>query len=205
MRVDGHGADLGAAVDDAATLLHARPQTRTNADRARPCADPGRRDRGRTRRSAAALADGDARAARRRDPARTQSGHRWHRRGVADKTALVLPHELVMAKLLSTKRPSDTMGDFAMGVDLDRIAAMVGARGGTKLEARRAVPVSHRHVRRGSRQHEATAPALSRHPTGAAAERGEPPRGGARGRALPGRSPRAERALRLRARPHHRA
>ncbi|HET9990145.1 MAG TPA: prenyltransferase/squalene oxidase repeat-containing protein, partial [Kofleriaceae bacterium] len=51
-----------------------------------------------------------------------------------DKTALVLPHELVLAKLLSTKRPSETMGDFAMGVDLDRIASMVGVRLGGKVE-----------------------------------------------------------------------
>ena len=50
------------------------------------------------------------------------------------RTAYVLPHELVMAKLLSTKRPSDQMADFAMGVDLDKIATLVGARIGARVE-----------------------------------------------------------------------
>jgi hypothetical protein len=52
---------------------------------------------------------------------------------VDGKRALILPHELVVAKLLSTKRPSDTL-DFAMGVDLKRIAQLVGARlGGVQV------------------------------------------------------------------------
>ncbi|MFT3699865.1 MAG: hypothetical protein QM831_42370 [Kofleriaceae bacterium] len=51
------------------------------------------------------------------------------------KTAYVLPHELVLAKLLSTKRPGgEAMGDFAMGADVDKIAVMAGARIGTKID-----------------------------------------------------------------------
>ncbi|MDB4954761.1 MAG: hypothetical protein JWO36_2330 [Myxococcales bacterium] len=49
---------------------------------------------------------------------------------VGGRAALVLPHELVAAKLLSTKRPSDAVQDFAIGVDLRRIALMVGSRAG---------------------------------------------------------------------------
>jgi hypothetical protein len=52
------------------------------------------------------------------------------------RRSLLLPHELVAAKLLSTKRPSDTL-DFAMGVDLKRIAQLIGTRMGGKP-----VPVS---------------------------------------------------------------
>jgi hypothetical protein len=137
MRVDGHGVDLAAAVDDAAKLLRARPQTRTNATTGRAA----------TSRIQVDVIAGHA----------PLGGQHWLMGtlalpGVAtllalnpgidgiggvngDKTALVLPHELVMARLLSTKRPSDTMGDFAMGVDLDKIAAMVGARAGAKLQA----------------------------------------------------------------------
>jgi hypothetical protein len=47
---------------------------------------------------------------------------------VGERTALILPHELVQTKLLSTKRPSDAFPDFAMGVDLARIAALAASR-----------------------------------------------------------------------------
>ncbi|HEY0190278.1 MAG TPA: hypothetical protein VGC42_04100, partial [Kofleriaceae bacterium] len=40
---------------------------------------------------------------------------------LGDKRGLLLPHELVAAKLLAAKRPSDAMPDFAMGVDMTRI------------------------------------------------------------------------------------
>ena len=49
---------------------------------------------------------------------------------VAGKPVLVLPHELVGAKLLGAKRPSDALPDFAMGVDLARIGQLVGSRAG---------------------------------------------------------------------------
>jgi hypothetical protein len=44
------------------------------------------------------------------------------------KPALLLPHELVAAKLLTAKRPSDAMPDFAMGVDLAKIGQLLAAR-----------------------------------------------------------------------------
>ena len=64
-----------------------------------------------------------------------------------------------------TKRPSDAMPDFAMGVDLDadRASCSRRARPARRVEPRRAVPVSHRHVRRARRDHaRAAAPALPR-------------------------------------------
>jgi hypothetical protein len=45
------------------------------------------------------------------------------------KRALLLPHELVSSRLLTAKRPSDAMPDFAMGVDLARISQLLAARG----------------------------------------------------------------------------
>jgi hypothetical protein len=44
--------------------------------------------------------------------------------------ALLLPHELVAAKLLAAKRPSETMPDLAMGVDLRRIGQLLATRAG---------------------------------------------------------------------------
>lgn len=49
---------------------------------------------------------------------------------VDGKRALVLPHELVATKQLQTKRPAAALPDFAMGVDLARIALIVGSRVG---------------------------------------------------------------------------
>jgi hypothetical protein len=46
------------------------------------------------------------------------------------KLALMLPHELASLRLLSTTRMSDAIPDFAMGVDLKRIATLVGGRAG---------------------------------------------------------------------------
>lgn len=51
---------------------------------------------------------------------------------VRGKPSLLLPHELVASRLLAAKRPSDAMPDFAMGVDLSRIASLLGNRAGTK-------------------------------------------------------------------------
>jgi hypothetical protein len=49
---------------------------------------------------------------------------------VAGKRALLLPHELVATKQLSTKRPAEALPDFAMGVDMQRIAQIMGQRAG---------------------------------------------------------------------------
>jgi len=46
----------------------------------------------------------------------------------AGKGWLMLPHELVATKLLTTKRPSAALQDFAMGADLDKLARVLAAR-----------------------------------------------------------------------------
>jgi hypothetical protein len=46
------------------------------------------------------------------------------------KTTVLLPHELVAGKLLAAKRPSAALADFAMGVDLDKIRAVIAQRAG---------------------------------------------------------------------------
>jgi hypothetical protein len=43
---------------------------------------------------------------------------------------LLLPHELVAAKVLAFKRPSNALPDFAMGIDLVRIGNLIGQRAG---------------------------------------------------------------------------
>jgi hypothetical protein len=133
IRVDGRGADLGAAVDAAAMLLRARPQIKTmpRITDARIQVDviAGRAPLGDTEALMSALALPGVASLLALNPGVDGIGASMN-----DKTALVLPHELVMAKLLSMKRPSESMGDFAMGVDLDRIAAMVGGRVGARVE-----------------------------------------------------------------------
>jgi hypothetical protein len=57
--------------------------------------------------------------------------------GPDGKRALMLPHELAMYKLLASKRPADALPDFAMGVDLKRIEALLGARAGMRGPAPR--------------------------------------------------------------------
>jgi hypothetical protein len=48
------------------------------------------------------------------------------------KTWLLLPHELVVAKVLAAKRPSAALQDFAMGADLDKMTSILAARAGTR-------------------------------------------------------------------------
>ncbi|HET9624142.1 MAG TPA: hypothetical protein VFP84_22370, partial [Kofleriaceae bacterium] len=48
---------------------------------------------------------------------------------VDGKHAYLLPHELVAGRLLTAKRPSEALPDFAMGVDLKRIAQLLAGRG----------------------------------------------------------------------------
>ena len=121
-RVEGSGVDLGAATDVAAKLLRGRGLA---SDRARIQVDivTGRAPLGGGQWLFDALAVpgvGDMLAI---NPGVEGIGAK-----VGDLGAMVLPHELVAAKLLSTKRPSEAMQDFAVGVDLKRIALMVGTR-----------------------------------------------------------------------------
>ena len=133
IRVDGQGADIGAAVDAAAAALRARPQIKTmpRITDARIQVDviSGHAPLGDTEVLMRSLALPGVASLLALNPGVDGIGATN-----GDKTALVLPHELVMAKLLSTKRPSETMGDFAMGVDLERIATMVSGRLGTKVD-----------------------------------------------------------------------
>jgi hypothetical protein len=136
MRVDGQGADLAAAVDNAATQLRARPQIKMfaangHAGDARIQVDViiGHAPLGGSHWLLGSLALPGVATLLALNPGVEGIGAT-----VGDKTAIVLPHELVIAKLLSTKRPSDTMGDFAMGVDLDKIATLVSSRAGGKVE-----------------------------------------------------------------------
>ncbi len=49
-----------------------------------------------------------------------------------EQPTLLLPHELVNAKLLAAKRPSDAMPDFAMGLELSKIQNLLGNRSGKR-------------------------------------------------------------------------
>lgn len=52
---------------------------------------------------------------------------------VADgKRAVLLPHELVAAKVLAAKRPSNALPDFAMGIDLVKIGNVLASRAGLR-------------------------------------------------------------------------
>lgn len=44
--------------------------------------------------------------------------------------AILLPHELVAARVLAAKRPSNQMPDFAMGIDMKKITSLLATRGG---------------------------------------------------------------------------
>jgi len=49
---------------------------------------------------------------------------------IAGKPVVLLPHELVAAKLLTAKRPSEAMPDFAVGLDLAKIGQLLATRAG---------------------------------------------------------------------------
>jgi hypothetical protein len=129
MRVDGHGADLGAAVDAAARELREQAKVR------------------------AVPADARARARIQVDVIRGQAPLRGALLdavavpGIADmlainpgidgvgadvdgKRVLVLPHELVGMKVVAAKRPAPALDDFAVGVDVKRITTIVAVRAG---------------------------------------------------------------------------
>ena len=51
---------------------------------------------------------------------------------IAGTRVVLLPNELVAAKTLAAKRPSNQLPDFAMGIDLDKIGSVLAARAGLK-------------------------------------------------------------------------
>ncbi len=129
LRVDGHGADIAAAVDDAAKQIAARPvnaiaaSARIQVDLVSGAAPVGSNHWLFAKLSLPGLASLLA----------LNPGIDGLGATTGGKTVYMLPHELVMTKLLATKRPSDSMGDFALGVDLDRIATLVSGKLGTKV------------------------------------------------------------------------
>ncbi|MEJ7603998.1 MAG: hypothetical protein WKG01_39325, partial [Kofleriaceae bacterium] len=130
-RVDAPGADLGASVDAAALALRTNP-----AVRALPAQD---RERARVQvdviTGTGPLGNNDAFFDLIAVPGIGQmlavnSGVEGIGATIAGKTTLLLPHELVTTKVLAAKRPSETLQDFAMGVDLDKIRMNLAARAG---------------------------------------------------------------------------
>ncbi len=135
VRVDSDGSDLANAVDEAAVALRARPLVQAYAANGRAALAriqvdviSGHAPLGDSHWLLGALALPGVASLLALNPGVDGIGAES-----GGRTARVLPHELVMAKLLSTKRPSETMGDFAMGVDLDRIASLVGSRLGRRV------------------------------------------------------------------------
>lgn len=132
IRIDGHGATLAQATDDAATQLRANPIARSmGADR--PAA-----------RIQVDVVTGHAPLASQgstidvlavpgiSDMLAINAGVEGVATEAAGTLTVLLPHELVAAKVLSAKRPSSTMPDFAMGIDMKRIAFLMASRAGGK-------------------------------------------------------------------------
>lgn len=136
-RVQGSGSDVGGAIDDIAKQLRAQPSVKTFAANGHAAATRIQID----------VIHGTA----------PLGGNHWLLGGLAlpglasllalnpgvdgigatanGKTGFLLPHELVLTKLLSTKRPNnDMMGDFAMGADVDKIAMVASQRLGGKVD-----------------------------------------------------------------------
>ncbi|NVB78833.1 MAG: hypothetical protein HOV81_10595 [Kofleriaceae bacterium] len=127
VRLEGYGADLGAAIDSLVPELRRHPTVRAmtpeQAGRSRLQVDVvvGRAPLG----DSHWLADYALPFVT--DMMPLNPGVEGVGAESGGKRVLLLPHELVATKLLSTQRPSDTL-DFAMGVDLKRIALLMGAR-----------------------------------------------------------------------------
>ncbi|MFN0248061.1 MAG: hypothetical protein ACKV2T_14315 [Kofleriaceae bacterium] len=129
-RVEGEGNGVGGAVDDAATKLRtwptisslaggARGRIRIQVDIITGTAPLGGIDRYGVPGVGEMLAI---------NPGIEGIG------GADDgKHALLLPHELVTMKVLTAKRPSSHVPDLAMGIDLKRIAALLGQRAGLPI------------------------------------------------------------------------
>ncbi len=129
LRVDGHGVELGGAVDDAARQLRVHAMTMPPGTRIQVDVIYGRAPVGSNHWLFSKLALPGLAALLALNPGIDGIGAT-----VEGQTALLLPHELVLSKVLATKRPSDTMGDFAVGVDLDKIAALASQRVGHPID-----------------------------------------------------------------------
>ncbi len=130
-RVDGEGADLGDAADAAATALRTQTAVRALAqvdrDEARIQVDvvTGTAPLGGEQWLFDALAVpgvGEMLA--------INSGVEGIGVRIDGKPWLLLPHELVAAKVLTTKRPSQVLQDFAIGADVTRMGRILSQRAG---------------------------------------------------------------------------
>lgn len=130
VRVDATGADIGQAIDSAAQMLRANAWVRAlesgelaNQTRLQVDIVTGTSYLGHGHWLFDALAVqgvGDMMAV---NSGVEGIGLEW-----AGKGWLMLPHEIVATKLLTTKRPSQTLQDFAMGADLSKLARVLAAR-----------------------------------------------------------------------------
>lgn len=126
-RVDGHGATVGAATDDAAQKLRTagpvramppadREEARLQVDVVTGAAPLGGIERYAVPGIAEMLA--------------INPGIEGIGAEINGTEVVLLPNELVAAKVLAAKRPSNALPDFAMGIDLARIGALLSARAG---------------------------------------------------------------------------
>ncbi len=126
-RIDGRGATVGAAVGDAVAKLRANPGVKTLA--------PDDRSRARIQVDAitgtAPLGGIEALGV----PGISQllainPGVEGIGFSHGTNRGVLLPHELVAAKVLSVNRPSNAIPDFAMGIDLGRITTLLATKAG---------------------------------------------------------------------------
>ena len=126
-RVEGQGRQVGAAVDDAAALLRDVPtlrgleasrrgRARIQVDILSPPAPLGGIDPFGVPHLAELLA--------------INPGIEGIGSDAPGRRIVLLPHELVAARVVAARRPSAAMPDFAMGIDLTRIRALIAARAG---------------------------------------------------------------------------
>lgn len=129
LRVEGHGATVGAAVDDASGKLGAAPPLRTLAT--------GDREQARIQVDVVSATSPLGGVEHVGVPGISEMlainpGVEGIGTDATGTRAILLPHELVAAKVLAAKRPSNQMPDFAMGIDMKKIATMLGSRAGLR-------------------------------------------------------------------------
>lgn len=126
-RIEGHGEDVCAAADDAAAKLRTsaparalgvadRVEARLQVDAITGTAPLGGIEHLGVPGISEALA--------------INPGIEGIAAELGGKRGVLLPHELVSAKVLAAKRPSAAMPDFAMGIDLKRISYLLASKAG---------------------------------------------------------------------------
>ena len=130
IRVEGRGADVATAVDDAAEKLRTDRGVRVMAEPDRSAARlqvdlvTGRSPLGGVEAfGIPGLAELLA----------INPGIEGIAADVEGKTAVLLPHELAANRVFAAKRPSTAMPDFAMGIDFAKIERMLTSRAGLKV------------------------------------------------------------------------